>query len=191
MCDGRNGQKVIWSAFNRLLNKKKCLNIPPLVEDNKFVTNFSSKASIVNTYFAKQCKPLPTDSVLPDIEYKTVNELYNIQITQSSIIAIISKLNSKKAHGADNISIPMLKLCAAEASVPLKIIFEKSLQCGIFPILWKKANVQPVHKKDRKQTKTQYRPISLLPICSKIFRNKPLKSYFLTKSTNPTILFSY
>ena len=38
----------------------------------------------------------------------------------------ISKLNPKKAHGADNISIPMLKLCAAEVSVPLKLIFEKS-----------------------------------------------------------------
>ena len=141
-----------------LLNKNKCLNIPPLVEDNKFVTNFSSKASIFNTYFAEQCKPLPTDIVLPDIEYKIVNKLYNIQITQSSIIAIISKLNFK-----------MLKLCAAEVSVPLKIIFEKSLQCGNFPNLWKKANVQPVHKKGSRQCKKQYRPISLLPICSKVF----------------------
>ena len=90
----------------------------------KFVTNFSSKASIFNTYFVEQCKLLPTDSVLPNIEYKTVNKLYNIQITQSPIIAIIRKLNSKRAHGADNISIPMLKLCAAEVSVPLKIIFK-------------------------------------------------------------------
>ena len=63
----------------------------------------------------------------------------------------------------------MLKLCADEVSVPLKLIFDKSLQCGKFLTLWKKANVQPVHKKGSRQCKKQYQPISLLPICSKIF----------------------
>ena len=55
----------------------------------------------------------------------------------------------------------MLKLCADEVSIPLKLFFDKSLQCGKFPTLWKKANVQPVHKKGSRQL--------LLPICSKIF----------------------
>ena len=34
---------------------------------------------------------------------------------------------------------------------------------------WKKAHVVPVHKKGDKQCLKNYRPISLLPICSKIF----------------------
>ena len=34
---------------------------------------------------------------------------------------------------------------------------------------WKKANVVPVHKKDSKHFLKNYRPISLLPICGKIF----------------------
>jgi hypothetical protein len=42
----------------------------------------------------EQCTQLPIDSVLPDIEYKTDNKLYNIQITQDQITAIINKLNS-------------------------------------------------------------------------------------------------
>ncbi|NQY44161.1 MAG: hypothetical protein HRT87_12560, partial [Legionellales bacterium] len=40
----------------------------------------------------------------------------HIHITQNSIIAIINKLNSKKAHDADSTSIAMLKLRAAEMS---------------------------------------------------------------------------
>ncbi len=71
-------KKLSGQPSTAFLIKKRCLNIPPLVEENKFVTNISSKASIFNTYFAEQCKPLLTDSVLPDIEYKTVNKLYNI-----------------------------------------------------------------------------------------------------------------
>ena len=63
----------------------------------------------------------------------------------------------------------MLKLCGNEISKPLKIIFDCSMSEGKFPTLWKLANVQPVHKKSSRQLKCNYRPISLLPIFSKIF----------------------
>ena len=43
------------------------------------------------------------------------------------------------------------------------------MMTGIFPDIWKKANVLPVHKKESRQIKKNYRPISLLPICGKIF----------------------
>ena len=62
----------------------------------------------------------------------------------------------------------MLKICSLEISIPLCMIFNKCIQSGTFPSLWKKANVQPVHKKNSRQDKTNYRPISLLPICGKI-----------------------
>ena len=35
--------------------------------------------------------------------------------------------------------------------------------------MWKVANVKPIYKKDDKQLVKNYRPISLLPICGKIF----------------------
>ena len=63
----------------------------------------------------------------------------------------------------------MLKMCPRALSTPLKILFDRCLIEGSFPAIWKRANVQPVHKKESKQSKTHYRPISLLPICSKIF----------------------
>ena len=40
---------------------------------------------------------------------------------------------------------------------------------GIFPNKWKKANVTPIFKKKDKNLVTNYRPISLLPLCGKIF----------------------
>ena len=55
---------------------------------------------------------------------------------------------------------------------PLKLIYEKCLDTGGHPCLWKKAIIVPTHKKNSRQILKNYRPISLLPICEKIFEKK-------------------
>ena len=49
---------------------------------------------------------------------------------------------------------------------------------GIFPQIWKQANVVPVHKKSSKQLKQNYRPISLLPIFGKILEKLMFDSLY-------------
>ena len=68
---------------------------------------------------------------------------------------------------------------------PLGIIFKNCINKSVFPTKWKKANVLPVFKKDNKQQLNNYRPISLLPIFSKIFEKiifKNLYSYLLSNN---------
>ena len=48
------------------------------------------------------------------------------------------------------------------------MIFQNCLLSGIFPDNWKMSNVCPIHKKECKNLKGNYRPISLLIILSKI-----------------------
>ena len=72
----------------------------------------------------------------------------------------------------------MLKLCATSISKPLHILFNNSVISECFPNEWKKANVIPVHKKGDKQITTNYRPVSLLPICRKIFEKIIFSSLF-------------
>ena len=67
------------------------------------------------------------------------------------------------------ISIRLLKLWNEAICRPLNIIFKTCLNTGKFPSEWKKGNVVPIHKKDDKQNVKNYRPVSLLPICGKIF----------------------
>ena len=86
-----------------------------------------------------------------------------------------------KAHGHDEISIRMLKLCESAITEPLYLIFKNCLSSNTFPDVWKKANVIPVHKKGDKQVLKNYRPVSLLPICGKIFEKllfNTLHSFF-------------
>ena len=63
----------------------------------------------------------------------------------------------------------MSKICGKTIFKPLECIFHECLNTGLFPLEWKKANLVPVYKKGDKQCFKNYRPISLLPICSKIF----------------------
>ena len=63
----------------------------------------------------------------------------------------------------------MVKLCNVTITKPLSIIYKNYRQQGVFPDEWIKGNIIPVHKKDSKQIVDNYRPVYLLPICSKIF----------------------
>ena len=67
------------------------------------------------------------------------------------------------------ISNRTLKLCGEAICRPLNIIFKTCLNTGKFSSEWKKRNVVPIHKKDDKQNVKNYRPVSLLPTCGKIF----------------------
>ena len=76
--------------------------------------------------------------------------------------------DSNKNHGHDMISIRMLELYGVAISRHLNIIFKMCLNTGKFPSELKKSNVVPIYKKDNKRNVKNYRPVSLLPICSKI-----------------------
>ena len=121
---------------------------------------------------------MSNDSVLPVLNFVTNSRISSFEICGDEIKDIISGLNSKKAHGPDNISVNMLKLCADQLSVPLKIIFQNIINTGIFPDQWKVANVTPIHKKNDKQVVENYRPISLLPILAKVFERIVFKNLF-------------
>ena len=94
------------------------------------------------------------------------------------IIRIIRSLNINKAHGHDDISIRMLKICDLAIIKPLSIIFRNCINNSTFPDLWKKSNICPIHKKGDKQIINNYRPVSLLPICGKIFERLIFNSLF-------------
>ena len=79
---------------------------------------------------------------------------------------MIQSLDPKKAHGCDEISVSMIKMCHNSVVTPLCTIFKKSLETGVYPSVWKKANVIPIHKKSNRQCKNNYRLISLLVITS-------------------------
>ena len=76
-------------------------------------------------------------SVLPHIDYKTIVRKFSVSVNETKIISIW-KLNPNKAHGCDNISIRMLKICDTVIARPLNLICEKCIETERYPLLWKK-----------------------------------------------------
>ena len=174
LSDPHIGVKSYWSILKKLVDKKKFANIPPILENGLFITNLEAKANLFNDYFVEQCSTVVTDSTLPDFRPLCPTLLQNVPVEREKVLKLIRSLDSKKAHGCDDISVSMLKICDTEIVEPLCLIFEKCLETGVYPSSWKRANIIPIHKKNSRQNKGNYRPISLLPIFGKIFE----KNYF-------------
>ena len=73
-----------------------------------------------------------------------------------------------KSPGYDDISSKVIKAVIDSIHLPLCDIFNKSLQTGSFPDNLKIAKVVPIYKGDDKMLVNNDRPISVLPVFSKI-----------------------
>ena len=159
--DTNTSQKSYWKIISRMINKCRAPKIPPLLVNNIFILNCREKA--------QQCKPVINRSVLPTLSFLTNSRVDHISIENEDIISLIRKINPNKATGSDGLSGQMLLLCDDSVVLPLHIIFINILPTSIYPDMWELANVTPIFKKGDKQLINNYRPISLLPICGKIF----------------------
>ena len=180
--------KTYWTLLKTFLSNTKIPCIPPLLHQNKYVVDFKEKCDLFNDFFSDQCSVIATNSVLPpDCLKLTNNSLSNVDISSEDILNIIRTLNPNKAHGHDGISTRMLKICDESICKPLHIIFKNCIESGKFPLEWKKANVVPIYKKGNKQFIKNYRPVSLLCICGKIFERILYNNLYKYLSSNNLI----
>ena len=104
---------------------------------------------------------------------KSRQVISTVTFAGDDIATLIQNLDPDKAHSHDMLSIRMYKLSGKSICKPLDLIF---------PTEWKKADGVLVHKKSDKQIFKNYRPVSILPICGKIFERllyNRLYEYFI------------
>ena len=94
-----NEPTLYWTLINKILNRAKIPIIPPLLENNKFVMDFITKADIFNEYFIQQCTTIDTGSKLPPLLEPNVPLLTYFTISDERILSIIRSFDSNKAHG--------------------------------------------------------------------------------------------
>ena len=78
-------------------------NIPPLIDDQRIITDCTQKADTFNNHFAKQSKlpPHASDHPLPDFKFLTDQRLDEIVCTPEEIHKILLSLNPSKSTGPE------------------------------------------------------------------------------------------
>ena len=99
----------------------------------------------------------------------TQHRLESVNLGPTKNFSIISAFDVSKAHGLDDVSARMVKICDESFVKPLFNISHFLLETGNFLSNWRKGNIVPVRKKGNKNLINNYRPVSLLPIFSTIF----------------------
>ena len=122
---------------------------------------------------------------------KTSPEPFTIPLaTTKDIAEILISIPSNKAAGVDGISAKVLKLAASALLQPLCRLVNTSITMKAFPRVWKTARVQPLHKGDDPCDRNNYRPISILPVLSKVVEKHVHASFYNYLRTN-NLLYKY
>jgi hypothetical protein len=149
--------KHIWNIVNDLQGRKSQYRPP---NDNRelsqlvaalserFQTNLNAKSD------AEECH-------LDD-------QSWCVRIDSGSVWHALRHLRQKQSPGLDEIPARLLRLSAAIICEPLAAIFKSSVENREFPECWKKGIIRPIPK-IQKPSKDDFRPITLLPILSKVF----------------------
>ena len=81
---------------------------------------------------------------------------------------VLKRLKVNKSSGPDGIPPVVLKNCRFTLCGPLSRLYHLSYSSGFYPSAWKLANVQPVPKKGSRSDPSNYRPIAVTSLLSKI-----------------------
>ena len=173
--ESRNDIKKTWKVLNTAMSRtSKITTINKLTVNEEDITDPKAIADQFNKYFLDVGPSLAAN--IPDCTYKQPEEFLTKmpqrfhfeQISASAVAKVIGKLPANKATGLDNLPTEILKIASDVISYSLAYIFNASIASGIFPDDWKVAKVSPLYKANSRSEANNYRPISILPVVSKV-----------------------
>ena len=135
-----------------------------------------SKVDLFNSFFNSvfSCSDfiLPPMSQLPTpSNHLSSIDVSSINVSSEDVYTALSSLDPTKAFGCDQISPRLLTLCAGSIVESVTILFRESLTNGCLPDEWKIHKITPIFKSGDSHSVTNYRPISLLCILSKVLES--------------------
>lgn len=123
----------------------------------------------------------PSSQIVPQSQtsnYHACDTVSSITVSKDMVFKHLSDLDKNKGAGCDGIPPVFWSSCAKSLTHPIALLFQQSLNNCLFPSLWKKAYVIPIHKKGSKSKIDNYRPISILNCVAKVFEQIIVKNIY-------------
>ena len=189
----KGNMKESWKTINELVNKRsKSSNIDCLKESDTETRNKKDVSNAMNNLFCTISMELadkiqPASNPLLSGEYEVNKDkvkFYFKAIELKDIRDAFSKVKTAKSFGTDNISSYFMKLALPYIENSLAFLFNKSIETSQFPDSWKVARITPIFKDGDKTEKSNYRPISVLPVISKLFEKLFFNQLYLYVKEN-------
>ncbi|XP_052752361.1 uncharacterized protein LOC128200988 [Galleria mellonella] len=171
--------KTIWSIINKETGRSKiACNQFTLNYDNKLITTTKDVVNIFEDFFANI--PIDITSSLDSSQSRAKKLLEtNIgccslrfkfsHVSPFHIIKIFKQLNLKNTEDLWGMSVKVVSSFIDIVAPYLATIFNKCIDNGVFPHLMKFSKLIPLFKSGDKFEPGNYRPISILPVLSKVF----------------------
>jgi hypothetical protein len=165
--------KITWNKIKKESGKIHVTEqMPSLLTKDEKMKDPEKVADVINSFFLSIAENLNQHQVQKEdpITFSKDSFLCNfhgiktVPISEAEIKSIILSPKSKNSSGYDEMS-KILKACVSLISRP---IYNDSLYRGIFPNHLKISIVKPLFKKGDKTSMTNYMPISLLMVSSKV-----------------------
>ena len=136
--------------------------------DGSIAHTSKDKAEMLNEFFSNVFTKEDMTCV-PQADFGFDGDtLTDIVITEVAVKEKLRNLNANKSPGPDRLHPRILKELAATLSIPLKVLFQKSLDTGDLPAAWREGEVVPIFKKGDRSHPGNYRPVSLTSIICKV-----------------------
>lgn len=171
--------KKMWSLINDLAkNKIKDISGPgKLVVDSRTITEENEICDHFNIYFSTIGSVLANEISDKYHNYRqdTYNSMAKTELheitptTAKEISKIINNFDPNTSSGIDGISTKSIICIKDLIASKLATCINKCLEHATFPDSLKIAKVTPIYKSGSKLDPSNYRPISVLPVISKVF----------------------
>jgi len=143
--------------------------LEPLDVADHFNRHFSSIAERIDSTI-----PPATHSFRDYMDAPNPDSMFAPPSTAEEVSSVICSLDNKSSD-INSIPIFIYKFISVFISPIISMMFNLSLEVGTFPACLKTATVVPIHKSGDINCVDNYRPISMLPILSKIFEKLMLR----------------
>ena len=174
------GEKSWWRTVKDILGKGISDSYPPILDpsNGEHEVDAGKKATLFNKFFLSHSKLDESNATLPPFTNEHDNKIVSIVTSEKEVLELIENVDISKATGPDGISPRLLKAAGSSITPSLTRLFNLCLSKQKVPDLWKKANVIPIHKKGDRDNLQNYRPVSILPITSKLFEKILFKNIY-------------